>query len=97
LLLVDLLTFKTGKEYIFGYVFKISIAIFFLTSVFLNKVFFVKIDRVYLRYGLLIVSCGIASLVYGFLAFTIAVNFHFAIGGRLYKIDSRPIITTTII
>ena len=83
LLLVDFVTVKNGKEIYFGYAYKLSLPMFFITALFVNKRLFAKIGSLSLRYLLVIILCGLLTLMFGLIAITVAVNFHFAIGGRL--------------
>lgn len=74
---------KSGEIVIFGYIYKASLVIFFLISVYINRDSFVNIKKNYLRYFLIVLLCSSITLLFGYIALIIAVNFDLAIGGSL--------------
>lgn len=83
LLVVDFVTLKFGKVHLFGYAFKVVLIIFFATFLFINRQLFIKVNNANVRFLLIVILCVLITFLFGLLAFTIAVNFHLAIGGSL--------------
>lgn len=81
-----ILTFAIEKfELLFfkKYILILFLALFFTVSAYTNRGIFKNVKKNYLRYLLIIMTCFLITLVVGFLAFVILVNFDGAIGGRL--------------
>jgi hypothetical protein len=83
LLLSIFVTEKSGKPYIFGYIFKSSLIVFFLVSVYINRNSFMNVKKIYLRYFLIAILCIALTLLLGYIGLIIAVNFNLSIGGSL--------------
>ena len=83
LLLSVLIAEKSGKLIIFGYIYKVSLVVFFLISVYVNRVSFVNVRNKYLRYFLIILLCVFITLLFGYIALIIMINFDLEIGGHL--------------
>jgi hypothetical protein len=83
LLLSVLIAEKSGQIIIFGYIYKVSLVVFFLISVYMNRTSFVNVRKIYLRYFLIILLCSSITLLFGYIALIITINFDLAIGGHL--------------
>lgn len=87
LVLVLLVIFAVEKLeltfFFIKYLLTIFLLVYFLVSLYVNKDAFKNIKIVYLQYLFLILLCLLMTVVYGFIAYVIMVNFHLAIGGRL--------------
>ncbi len=83
LLICTFLLEKTGKMFIFGYIFKPSLVIYFITSIYLNRALFINIKNAYIRYLLILIVCISITLLVGYIGLVIAINFNLTIGGSL--------------
>jgi len=83
LLLSVFIAEKSGKIFIFGYIYKASIVVFFLTSLYVNRDLFMNVKKNYLRYLLIAILCSSITFLFGYIALIIAVNFDLALGGSL--------------
>ena len=72
---------KLEKTFLLEYI-KITIVIYFINSLYLNKNMFINI-KTNIRYILIIILCASMTALFGLFALIIAVNFDLAIGGRL--------------
>lgn len=83
LLLSVLIAEKSGNIFIFRYIYKASLVIFFLTSLYVNRSLFINVKKNYLRYFLILILCSSITFLFGYIALIIAVNFDLALGGSL--------------
>lgn len=83
LLLSIFIAEKFGKPYIFRYIFSISLILFFLVSVYINRDSFIHVKNFYLRYFLIAILCIAITLLLGYIGFIVAVNVNLATGGSL--------------
>lgn len=71
------------KVEIFGYLFKTSIVILFLSLVFVNRGLFQNIKEKVLRYLVVCVFTSLLTTVVGYIALVLSVNFGFMLGWQL--------------
>jgi len=82
LLLVGFFAEKAGKIALFGPVFKGTLVVFFLSSLYLNRKLFDNMRSI-VRYTLIIFLSGLFTFIFGFLSLVVFVNLHLASGGSL--------------